>query len=164
MARAKLDTVYFLGASCVGCGETIRSGDVLSRSAGYWWHRHPGQPDHVTMEPVHKPAPRRRPPNLGRRSVPSRKRRAGARRRGRPPVFIAALVVARAAELYGAHRQWSAVLEALEAEGNGTYARNTLIRRTRKYSRSQKSTHVAGGAAGPEQLGRTSTKRRRRKR
>jgi len=61
------------------------------------------------------------------------------RGRGRPEVFIAALVVERAAKLYAEHRRWSEVLRLLEQEGNGRYPRNTLIRRVVKYSAGQKS-------------------------
>jgi hypothetical protein len=74
-----------------------------------------------------------------RRSRPSNNRPRPRHGGGRPLSFIAALVVAEAARLYKIHRRWPAVFEALEREGNGTYARNTLIRRVAKYSAGQNS-------------------------
>lgn len=74
-------------------------------------------------------------PARGRDQGPARgPGRALERRTGRPRLFIAALVVARAAELFAKLRSWTAVLEQLEAEGNGTYARNTLRRHVEEYS------------------------------
>jgi hypothetical protein len=63
--------------------------------------------------------------------------------------FIPALVIAEAARLYGKHRRWSAVLELLRAGGNGTYARNTLIRRVTLLEAGQNSAgELAGGGRG----------------
>src|SRR3954464_9955044 len=80
----------------------------------------------------------------GRVSRTKPRRRHGG---GRPESFIAAVVVAEAARLYAVHRRWSDVLQALERGGNGTYARNTLIRRVRKYSRVHKSPTPAPAGA-----------------
>jgi len=64
---------------------------------------------------------------------------------GRPLAFIPTLVVVEAARLYEAHRRWTAVLKELRRGGNGTWARNTLIRRVAKYSAVQNSAGDAGG-------------------
>lgn len=84
----------------------------------------------------------------------SRIARATRPRGGRPLAFIPALVVEHAAKRYAVLRRWSDVLQELEREGNGTYARNTLIRRVAR------STAVHNG---PElELPRAARRRRRR--
>jgi hypothetical protein len=160
----------YAGKLCSGCPYQIAARDKLSRTRdGWWWHGRPGSVEHVALEPglpavVHNSrrstaggalAARR-----SRSTKPRRRRRGG----GRPETFIAALVVARAAELYKAHRRWVDVLQALKAEGNGTYARNTLIRRVRKFSRGQNSADGAGDLGELEQLQRRAKTRRRRRR
>jgi hypothetical protein len=61
-------------------------------------------------------------------------------------------VVQRAGQLYELHRRWSYVLEQLEREGNGRYARNTLIRRVRAARGPGRVQNYAGELDQAEQL------------
>jgi hypothetical protein len=64
------------------------------------------------------------------RTRPRRPPHAG----GRPLAFIPTAVVERGAQLYAQLRRWADVIVHLKREGNGTYARSTLIRRIRRTS------------------------------
>ena len=104
---------------------------------------------------------------LARRSRRSKTRRSTPHGGGRPRSFIAALVVEHAAKLFAEQRRWSAVLEQLRSSGNGTYARNTLIRRVSEYSAIQNlgSSPPAAAARGrrrrPSKTGRRKVASRR---
>lgn len=74
------------------------------------------------------PRPRRSSPRPRPRAL-SKTRARPRHSGGRPPAFIPAAVVLRAAALYQKHRDFSRVLRELAQEGNGTWARNTLLRR-----------------------------------
>ena len=88
---------------------------------------------------------RRRPaPRRAARARPPSKIRHQKHGGGRPLLFIPTAVVVEASRLFDSLRRWSDVLAALERGGNGTYARNTLIRRVLSW-RVQNSPQVAAG-------------------
>lgn len=135
-----------LGTVCPLCGELIRvKGFTRTRYA----YRHRSAAAGVctaffglTYSPrvvalVQNSSPPAAAAGQARRSRRSKTRRRAPHGGGRPKSFIAALVVAEAARLHSVHRRWSEVLERLRSSGNGTYARNTLIRRVVDYSSSQ---------------------------
>lgn len=149
-----------LGSVCPICGEVVRA-------KGFSWtqyaYRHRSAAAGVctaffgvTYSPRVVALVRNSSPPAAAASKPRRSRRSKTRRStshggGRPKSFIAALVVAEAARLHSVHRRWSEVLERLRSSGNGTYARNTLIRRVVEYSSAQNPPELQrrrpGGAA-----------------
>jgi hypothetical protein len=157
------------GRICGSCDELIRPGTVKT---GGGYHFHAG---HVVFESQCLPAAAgvqyskpRDPVRIVRpRSRRSKTRRSTPHGGGRPRSFIAALVVEHAAKLFAEQRRWSAVLEQLRSSGNGTYARNTLIRRVSEYSAIQNlgSSPPAAAARGrrrrPSKTGRRKVASRR---
>jgi hypothetical protein len=146
-----------VGRRCPVCHRTIK-GSELRAVDGWHFHKTPRAEHAITAHgtqlganalradaavqnsdgrPAAGPSPRRR------RLAKTRPSRKGIG--GRPLAFIPALVVAEAARLYQSHRRWTAVIEELRRGGNGTYARNTLIRRVLKYSAGQNSADVGRG-------------------
>lgn len=144
------------GRICGSCEKLIRPGTVKT-GGGYHFHG-----DHVVFESQCPPAAGGVQYSRAAAAVAprvARSRRSKTRRStphggGRPRSFIAALVVEHAAKLFAEQRRWSYVLEALRSSGNGTYARNTLIRRVSEYSSIQYS--------DLQELGRPGGRRRRR--
>lgn len=134
--------IGWVGRRCPACHRAIK-GSELRAVDGVHYHR-TARAEHVIGavqnsdgRPAAGPSTRR-----GRvaKTRPSRKGIGG-----RPLAFIPTLVIEHAAELFSRSRRWTAVLEELRRGGNGTYARNTLIRRVQKYFAGQNSADVGRG-------------------
>lgn len=134
----------WVGRRCPACHRTIKGSELRSVD-GWFFHKTPRAEHAIGGAAVQNSdgRPAAGPATRRRRLAKTRPSRKGIG--GRPLAFIPALVVAEAARLYQSHRRWAAVLEELRRGGNGTYARNTLIRRVLKYSAGQNSAELGRG-------------------
>ena len=137
-------TIGWVGRRCPVCHRPIKATELRAVD-GVHFHKTP-RAEHVIGAGAVQNSDDR--PAAGASRARGRVSRTRPSRKGiggRPLAFIPALVVAEAARLYKAHRRWVSVLEELRRGGNGTYARNTLIRRVTKYSAGQNSAELGRG-------------------
>ena len=141
----------WVGRRCPVCHRTVKATElrgVPSQAVpgGTWYLHKTPRSEHAIVAPTVQNSdgrPTAAPSRRDRRVSNRRPSRKGIG--GRPLAFIPTLVVEHAAMLFSRHRRWTAVLEELERGGNGTYARNTLIRRVTTYFSGQNSGELERG-------------------